>query len=37
MLAQLHYDVMLVGEPESLPQSMLDMLVKRAADKGLLV
>ena len=37
MLAQLHYDVMLVGEPESLPRSMLDMLVKRAADKGLLV
>ncbi len=29
-LAQLQYDVMLVGEPESLPQSMLDMLVKRA-------
>jgi L-fuculose-phosphate aldolase len=37
MLAQLHYDVMLVGKPESLPQSMLDMLVKRATDKGLLV
>ncbi len=36
-LAQLHYDVMLVGEPESLPQSMLDMLVKRAKEKGLLV
>jgi len=37
MLAQLHYDVMLVGEPDPLPKSMLDMLVKRAADKGLLV
>jgi len=36
-LAQLQYDVMLVGEPESLPQSMLDMLVKRAKEKGLLV
>lgn len=36
-LAQLQYEVMLVGEPESLPQSMLDMLVKKAKDKGLLV
>lgn len=36
-LAQLHYDVMLVGEPESLPQYMLDMLVERAKTKGLLV
>ena len=36
-LARLQYDVMLVGEPESLPQSMLDMLVNRAREKGLLV
>ena len=36
-LARLHYDVMKVGEPESLPQSMLDMLVERARTKGLLV
>ncbi len=36
-LAQLQYDVMLVGEPESLPRSMLDMLVERAKSKGLLV
>jgi L-ribulose-5-phosphate 4-epimerase len=37
VLAQLQYDVMLVGEPEPLPQSMLDMLVRRASDKGFLV
>ena len=36
-LAQLQYDVILVGEPESLPQSMLDMLVGIAIEKGLLV
>lgn len=36
-LAQLQYEVMLVGEPESLPQSMLDMLVERAKSRGLLV
>lgn len=36
-LAQLQYEVMLVGEPDPLPQSMLDMLVERAKEKGLLV
>jgi ribulose-5-phosphate 4-epimerase/fuculose-1-phosphate aldolase len=36
-LAQLHYEVMLVGKPDPLPQSMLDMLVQRAKDKDLLV
>ncbi|MHA2172930.1 MAG: class II aldolase/adducin family protein [Candidatus Kariarchaeaceae archaeon] len=36
-LAQLHYDIMLVGKPESLPQFMLDMLVEVAKTKGLLV
>jgi ribulose-5-phosphate 4-epimerase/fuculose-1-phosphate aldolase len=36
-LAQLHYDVMLVGKPESLPQFMLDMFVEMARTKGLLV
>jgi L-ribulose-5-phosphate 4-epimerase len=36
-LAQLQYEVMLVGEPDSLPQYMLDMLVERAKEKGLLV
>jgi len=36
-LAQLQYEVMLVGKPAPLPQSMLDMLVERAHKKGLLV
>lgn len=36
-LAQLQYDVMLVGEPDPLPQSMLDMLVDLAKKKRLLV
>lgn len=36
-LAQLQYDVMLVGEPVSLPKPMLDMLVERARKDGLLV
>jgi L-ribulose-5-phosphate 4-epimerase len=36
-LARIHYDVMLIGEPESLPQYMLDMLVERAKMEGLLV
>lgn len=36
-LARLHYDVLLVGEPESLPQSMIDMLVERAKIRGSLV
>jgi ribulose-5-phosphate 4-epimerase/fuculose-1-phosphate aldolase len=36
-LAQLQYEVMLVGEPEALPKSMLDMLIQRASDKGLLI
>jgi len=36
-LAQLQYEVMLVGKPSPLPQSMLDMLVERAHKKGLLV
>jgi L-fuculose-phosphate aldolase len=36
-LAQLQYEVMLVGEPDPLPQSMLDMLVERAKEKDLLV
>jgi L-ribulose-5-phosphate 4-epimerase len=36
-LAELQYHVLQVGEPQPLPRSMLDMLVKRAKDKGLLV
>lgn len=36
-LARLHYDVLLVGEPVSLPQSMLNKFVERAKIKGLLV
>lgn len=36
-LAEINYKVLLVGEPNSLPQSMLDMLVGIANDKGLLV
>ena len=36
-LAQLQYEVMLVGEPEPLPKSMLDNMVQRAAEKGLLI
>jgi L-fuculose-phosphate aldolase len=36
-LAELQYHVLQVGEPQSLPQSMLDMLVGRAKDRSLLV
>ncbi len=36
-LAEINYKVLLVGEPNSLPQSMLDMLVGIANDKGFLV
>ncbi|MBD3172442.1 hypothetical protein GF326_08215 [Candidatus Bathyarchaeota archaeon] len=36
-LAKLQYEVMLVGEPESLPYEMLKMLVERAGEKNLLV
>jgi len=36
-MAELQYHVMRVGEPEPLPQPMLDMLVKIARDRGLLV
>jgi L-fuculose-phosphate aldolase len=36
-LAELQYHVMLVGEPEPLPRHMLDMLVKVAGERGLLV
>ena len=36
-LAKLQYEVMLVGKPESLPQSMLDRLIERARKNGLLV
>jgi len=36
-LAELQYNVMLVAEPEPLPDSMLEMLVKIAKEKGLLV
>jgi L-fuculose-phosphate aldolase len=36
-LAQLQYEVMLVGKPKPLPQSMLDMLVEMAREKSLLV
>jgi len=36
-LAELQYHVLQVGEPEPLPQSMLDILVRRAREKGLLV
>lgn len=36
-LAEMNYKMLLVGETSPLPQSMLDMLVKRAKDKNLLV
>lgn len=36
-LAEMNYKILLVGDPDPLPQSMLDMLVQRAKDKGLLV
>jgi L-fuculose-phosphate aldolase len=36
-LAELHYNVMLLGEPKSLPQFMLNMFVKMAKKKKLLV
>lgn len=36
-LAEINYKILLVGEPSPLPQSMLDMLVKTAKNKGLLV
>ena len=36
-LAELQYNVMLVAEPKPLPDSMLEMLVKMAKEKGLLV
>ncbi|MBT3283368.1 class II aldolase/adducin family protein [Candidatus Bathyarchaeota archaeon] len=36
-LAELNYKILLVGEPSPLPQSMLDILVETAKNKGLLV
>ena len=36
-LAEINYKILLVGEPSPLPQSLLDMLVGMARDKGLLV
>ena len=36
-LAELHYNILQVGVPQSLPRSMLDTLVIRAKDRGLLV
>jgi L-ribulose-5-phosphate 4-epimerase len=36
-LAALQYEVMLVGEPEPLPQYMLDMLVKKAHDNNFII
>lgn len=36
-LAELNYKILLVGEPNPLPQYMLDMLVETAKKKGLLV
>jgi L-fuculose-phosphate aldolase len=36
-LAELQYNVMLVAEPDPLPESMLEMLVKVAKERGLLV
>jgi L-fuculose-phosphate aldolase len=36
-LAQLQYEIMLVGEPKPLPKSMLNLLVERAKEKELLV
>ena len=36
-LAEINYKVLLVGDPSPLPQSLLDMLVEMARDKGLLV
>ncbi len=36
-LAELQYNVMLVAEPEPLPDSMLETLVKTAKERGLLV
>jgi L-ribulose-5-phosphate 4-epimerase len=36
-LAELQFNVMLVAEPEPLPDSVLEMLIKTARDRGLLV
>ena len=36
-LAELNYEILLVGEPDPLPQSMLDILVNRAKARDLLV
>lgn len=36
-IAEMNYKILLVGEPDPLPQSMLDMLIKRAEEKGYLV
>ena len=36
-LAEINYNTLLIGEPNPLPQSMLDQLVERAIEKGLLV
>lgn len=36
-LAEMNYKILLIGEPDPLPKEMLDSLVKRAEDKGLLV
>ena len=36
-LAEINYKILLVGEPSPLPQSLLDMLVEMARNKGLLV
>jgi ribulose-5-phosphate 4-epimerase/fuculose-1-phosphate aldolase len=36
-LAMLQYEVMLVGEPVPLPQSMLNMFVKKAYDYNFLI
>ncbi len=36
-LAEMNYKILLVGEPDPLPQSMLDSIVKKAEEKGLLV
>ena len=36
-LAEMNYKILLVGDPDPLPQDMLDSIVKRAEKKGLLV
>ncbi len=36
-LARLHYEVMIIGDPKPFPPSFIEMLVKRAREKGLLV